>query len=84
MKKETCIVGSLSGEYGRKGIFGKSRHHSETVLQGNTIVRTKCMCLTALFYMAQICKRKIPAKVNPRPEFLLAIAYGGSRQWQVL
>ena len=76
-------MGSLSGEYGRNRFSGEGRHHSEAILQGNTVVRTECIYLTVLLYMSAGCK-KIPARANSLPEFLPAVAYGGNCQWQVL
>jgi len=38
----------------------------------------------AAFYGCRSAKEKIPARVDSLPEFLLAIAYGGNCQWQVL
>ncbi len=57
---------------------GKGRHHSEAILQGNIIVRTKCMRFDRAALYERRSAKKIPARVNPLPEFLLAIAYRGS------
>ncbi len=64
---------------GEKNFLEKA--DSKAILQGNTVVRTKCMYLIVLLYMSVGIQRKIPSMVNPLPEFLLAIEYGGSCQW---
>ena len=38
--------------------FRKSRNHSEAILQGNIIVRTKCMRLIVLLYMSAGLQKK--------------------------
>ena len=55
----------------QKGLFGKGRHHSEAILQGNIIIRTKCMRLNVLLYMCAGLQKKIPARVlDPAGIFL--------------